>query len=164
MPVSFDQFGSDPASLPQFTGRPATFAFHRTFKPAAPKSYVVDGLLAKGEVSCWFGEPGATKSALALDVACHVAGGLPWMGRGAGLYNPPHKYPNGDIDPEQWLATSVLYVALERAPQVQRRVEAFTDEHGLRTPLNIAIWEGPLDFVNDESDRLSQIVEQAGSR
>lgn len=159
MPVNFDSFTCDPNELPRFIGKPASFAFHRTFEPIAPKQFVVDGLLAKGEVSCWFGEPGATKSALALDIACHVAGGIPWMGRNAGLRHPGHTFPNGESYPEYWGATSVLYVALERGPQVQRRIEAFTDEHGLQRPLQIALWNGPLDFVNDDSDRLSQIVE-----
>jgi hypothetical protein len=156
MPVNTDYFG-DRASAPVFTGPEAQFSFHRTFAPVQPKDYVVDRLLARGEVSCWFGEPGATKSALALDIACHVAGGLPWMGRGAGTYIPPHEFA-GEKHEGWWAPTSVLYVALERGQQVQRRIEAFSDEHSLQKPLEVAVWQGPLDFVSDESDRLSQIV------
>jgi RecA-family ATPase len=160
MPVKFDCFSDDPNAIPRYAGKPASFSFHRTFEPIAPKDYVLDGLLAKGEVSCWFGEPGATKSAVVTDIACHVAGGIPWMGRNAGMRMGAHTYPDGETAPEEWFPTSVLYVALERGPQVQRRIEAFTDEHDLQEPLKIAIWNGPLDFVNDDSDRLTQIVQQ----
>ncbi|KFL30985.1 hypothetical protein JP75_11570 [Devosia riboflavina] len=159
MPLDVDYFTHDTNALPILTGKPAKFAFHRTFEPIKPKDFVIDGLLAKGEVSCWFGEPGATKSALALGIACHVAGGIPWMGRPTGVRVPAHRYPSGEIDPEHWRPSSVLYVALERGAQVQRRIEAFTDEHDLQQPLKIAVWNGPLDFVGDESDRLSQIVD-----
>lgn len=129
------------------------FRFHRTFGNIPPKNYIVDGFLAKGEVSCFFGEPGATKSTIALDIACHVASGLPWMGRGAGMYCEANA-----TEPEEWLRGDVLYIALERADQVQRRVEAFTDEHNLQEPMRLAIYDGDLDFIGDDSDRLSQIV------
>lgn len=138
----------------------SSFRFHRTFGEIPPKKFVVDGFLARGEVSCFFGEPGATKSSLALDIACHVAGGMPWMGRGAGTLLSAGVY-RGEHLAEDWCPGNVLYVALERADQVQRRVEAFTDEYDLPKPLSLAIYDGELDFVGDVSDRLTQIVEQA---
>ncbi|MDH2091112.1 helicase RepA family protein [Rhizobium pusense] len=142
------------SSKPSFThNEEARFRFHRTFGAIPPKHYVVDGFLAKGEVSCFFGEPGATKSTIALDIACHVASGLPWMGRGTGFYAEANS-----TEPAEWLKADVLYVALERADQVQRRVEAFTDEYGLNEPMRLAIYDGDLDFVGDASDRLTQIV------
>lgn len=146
-----DWFGAD---QPKFASNTTSkFRFHRTFGNIPPKNYIVDGFLAKGEVSCFFGEPGATKSTIALDIACHVASGLPWMGRGAGMYDPPNS-----LEPEAWFPADVLYIALERADQVQRRVEAFTDEHDLKEPMRLAIYDGDLDFIGDDSDRLSQIV------
>ncbi len=152
---NIDWFSSD---VPKFNRQqPAKIAFHRTFEEVKPKEYVIDGFLAKGETSCVFGEPGATKSAFVADIACHVAGGLSWMGRGAGVYDPPHEL-RGEMQPEQWFPGSVLYVALERGGQVQRRVEAFSKDRNLQEPLNLAIHPGPLDFVGDDSDRLTQIV------
>lgn len=163
MPVNFDPFTRDPNGVPKTNGsRGAEFSFHRTFGEIAPRNFILEGTLAKGETSCWFGEPGATKGAVAADIACHVAGGIPWMGRGAGLYQEQFTCQrSGNTYPEEWHPTSVLYVALERGAQVQRRIDAFTDEHNLQKPLNLAIWEGPLDFVNDDDDRLTQIVELA---
>lgn len=146
-----DWFGTD---QPKFAANTTSkFRFHRTFGSIPPKNYIVDDFLAKGEVSCFFGEPGATKSTIALDIACHVASGLPWMGRGAGMYDPPNS-----LEPEAWFPADVLYIALERADQVQRRVEAFTDEHDLKEPMRLAIYDGDLDFIGDDSDRLAQIV------
>jgi hypothetical protein len=132
----------------------ARFSYQRSFEPLPPKEYVVDGFLARGEVSCFFGEPGASKGALAVDIACRVGGGLPWMGRGAG--DSPHYSDK----PEDWLPTGVLYVALERAQQVQRRVEAFAKVHEdyLAGGLDLAIWDGPLDLVGGEPDVLADIV------
>lgn len=142
------------SNKPSFThNAEAQFRFHRTFGAIPPKDYLVDGFLAKGEVSCFFGEPGATKSTIALDIACHVASGRPWMGRGAGMYCEAYR----DFAPT-WLPADVVYIALERADQVQRRVEAFTDEHDLKKPMRLAIYDGELDFVGDDSDRLTQIV------
>lgn len=146
-----DWFGAD---QPKFASNTTSkFRFHRTFGNIPPKNYIVDGFLAKGEVSCFFGEPGATKSTIALDIACHVASGRPWMGRGAGMYCEANS-----TQPAEWLRGDVLYIALERADQVQRRVEAFTDEHNLQEPMRLAIYDGDLDFIGDDSDRLSQIV------
>lgn len=153
-----DWFSSDVPRVDNRFGY--SFRFHRTFGDIPRKNFIVDGLLAKGEVSCWYGEPGATKSALATDIACHVAGGIPWMGRGSGLYDAPYTF-GGEQYPESWLPADVLYLALERADQVQRRVEAFTDEHELQKPLNLAVYDGDLDFVDDEHDRLTHIVMQA---
>ncbi len=146
-----DWFGTD---QPKFAANTTSkFRFHRTFGNIPPKNYIVDGFLAKGEVSCFFGEPGATKSTIALDIACHVASGRPWMSRGAGMYCEANS-----TEPAEWLRGDVLYIALERADQVQRRVEAFTDEHELKEPMRLAIYDGDLDFIGDDSDRLSQIV------
>lgn len=134
---------------PPRIGKEPPLTFHRNFEAIKPKKYVVDGFLAEGEVSCFFGEPGATNGTIAVDIACHVASGLPWMGRKAGeiLDAVDRRYFKHDA-----LPTGVLYIALERAAQVQRRVEAFTDEHGLKQPMNLAIWSGPLDLVGSEND------------
>lgn len=144
-------FSKDPPRL----GHPPPLTFHRDFKALAPKAYVVDDFLAAGEVSCFFGEPGATKGTIAVDIACHVAAGRSWMGRGAGVILD-------DFDRKYFAKTcmpvGVLYIALERASQVQRRVEAFTDEYQLDEPLDLAIWSGPLDLVGSENDDILTAV------
>ena len=45
------------------------------------KEWLVHHLLAVGELSTFYGEPGSGKSVLAEDIALHVAAGRPWFGR-----------------------------------------------------------------------------------
>lgn len=144
-------FSRDPPRL----GVEPPLTFHRHFTAIQPKRYVVDGFLAEGEVSCFFGEPGATKGTIAVDIACHVATGMLWMGRLAGSALEPweRRALGREVSP-----AGVLYIALERAAQVQRRIEAFTDEHGLAGPLDLAIWSGPLDLVGSENDDILSAV------
>ena len=107
-----------------------------------PKFWIATGLLAAGELSAVFGEPGAGKSALAVDIACRVASGIDWHGRATGAYN-------------------VVYVAAERKEQVRRRVDAFCVEHGIAGRLdNLAIYGGPID-LSESSSQLRAIVRAA---
>ena len=92
------------------------------------KQWLVHHLLAVGELSAFYGEPGSGKSVLAQDIGLHLAAGLPWFGR-------------------QVKQCAVLYVALERAAVVARRALAFGIEHNLtaeRLPFRMV--RGPLDF------------------
>lgn len=92
------------------------------------KTWLVHHLLAVGELSAFYGEPGSGKSVLAQDIGLHLAAGLPWFGR-------------------QVRPSAVLYIALERAAVVARRALAFGIEHNLvaeRLPFRMV--RGPLDF------------------
>ena len=80
-----------------------------------PKDLVVEDFLGVGEVSCWYGEPGAAKSVLIEDLGLHVAAARAWHNRAVAQ-------------------GAVLYIALERAHVVKRRAAAFKikhDAHGL---------------------------------
>ena len=79
------------------------------------KRWIVHHLLAAGETSVWYGEPGSGKSVLIEDLGLHVAAGRTWHGR-------------------QVSQGAVLYVALERAAVVARRAIAF----GMRARLSRA--------------------------
>jgi AAA domain len=93
------------------------------------KRWLVHHLLAIGEVSVPYGEPGSGKSVLAEDIGLHVAAGMDWHGR-------------------KVLRSAVLYVALERAAVVARRALAFGIEHGLvAAALPFKMIRGPLDFA-----------------
>ena len=46
-----------------------------------PAVYIVDQLIEAASVTVAVGDPGIGKSMAKLDMVCHVAGGLPWMGR-----------------------------------------------------------------------------------
>jgi RecA-family ATPase len=100
------------------------------------KIWLVHHLLAVGETSVFYGEPGSGKSVLAEDIGLHIAAGLKWHGR-----------------PVKQMA--VLYVALERANVVARRALAFAREHNLeRARLPFTMVRGPLDFRDPGVARL----------
>jgi len=95
---------------------------------ASRKVWLVHHLLAAGEVSVWYGEPGSGKSVGLEDLGLHVAAGRIWHGR-------------------QVKRCAVLLVALERAAVVERRAIAWGLEHGLsRERLPFKVIRGPLDF------------------
>lgn len=50
-------------------------------QPQPPTPWVVEDLLVAGGLSILFGESGAKKTWMALDLVCAVAGGQPWLGR-----------------------------------------------------------------------------------
>lgn len=92
---------------------------YRDLDPAPRKDWVIADFLGAAELSCIAAAPGSGKSALATDMAGHVAAGRPWFGR--------HVKGGG-----------VLYVAAERAALVERQFTAFRLHHGfLHLPLGI---------------------------
>ncbi|MEY9136003.1 RecA-family ATPase [Bradyrhizobium diazoefficiens] len=70
------------------------------------KSWLIKGILARGETSAWIAPPGAMKSALLAEAAICVGAGLDW-----------HGYRNKG-------AAGVLYFAIERSDLVKRRLRA----------------------------------------
>jgi len=95
---------------------------------ASRKVWLAHHLLAIGEISVWYGEPGSGKSAGLEDLGLHIAAGRIWHGR-------------------QVKRSAVLYVALERAAVVERRALAWGLEHGrARERLPFKVIRGPLDF------------------
>jgi hypothetical protein len=100
------------------------------------KRWLVHHLLAIGEVSVPYGEPGSGKSVLAEDIGLHVAAGMDWHDRTV-------------------KQSAVLYVALERAGVVARRALAFAKEHNLeQARLPFTMVRGPLDFRDPNVARL----------
>jgi|GEM_PF-3479312 len=82
-----------------------------------PRQMLVDDLLACRSTAFMYGEAGAGKSFAALDLALHVAAGLPWHGRGV------RQGP-------------VTYFAGEGADGLGQRIESWMAHHGLtRTDL-----------------------------
>lgn len=85
------------------------------------KSWIIKGILARGETSAWIAPPGAMKSALMAEAAICVGAGLDW-----------HGYRNKG-------AAGVVYFAIERADLVKRRLRAHRERLGLKgTPICVS--------------------------
>ena len=82
--------------------------------------YLVKGLLQRRSYAEMFGAPGAGKTFVALDLAYHVAAGLPWM---------THKVHAGPV----------LYLAYEGTGGMVKRAQALRQKYGQEdVPLYIA--------------------------
>lgn len=116
-----------PATNPAPLARPKFgFTLYDDIELAQRKTWLVRDFLGAGEMSCMFGPPGSGKSVLATDLAAHVAAGREWFGR---------RVTQG----------GVLYVALERAALVKRRLAAFRKHHGVEE-IPLAVLSGQIDL------------------
>lgn len=141
---------TEPAPFPKARARPTLTMTRFADFPSEPrKDWLVQGLLGAAEMSCIFGAPGSGKSALATDLAAHVACGSHWFGR---------RVTGG----------GVLYVAAERAALVQRRLTAFGRHHGV-ADMSLAIVSGAVDLrgsvaqAHEVIGHASVLREEAGS-
>jgi RecA-family ATPase len=85
-----------------------------------PKVWVIKGVIARGETSSWVAPPGKGKSALLTDISVHAAGGLNWC-----EYRTKER-------------CGVLYIALERADLVKRRLAAYAMRGHSNLPIAVA--------------------------
>jgi hypothetical protein len=102
-------------SITKGSALPFKLEMYSAIDPTTRKDWVVRDFLRRGEFSAWYGRPGAGKSVIVGDLACHVAAGWDWFG---------HKVQGGPV----------LYIAAERAAVVKRRFAAFRQEHQGRRP------------------------------
>ena len=116
------------------------FTLYRDIELEPRKLWLVHDYLGAGELSCIFGPPGSGKSVLAGDLAAHVAAGRFWFGR---------RVQQG----------GVLYVAIERAPLVKRRLAAFRTHHAV-DEIPLAVASGHVD-LRTSSESAEEIVEHA---
>lgn len=107
---------------------------------AAPKEWVVEGLLGAGEVSGLVAPPTAGKSALALDLAATIAAGRDWFER--------------KVSPG-----AALYFAPERGVVTLRRLKAFEIFHKVRG-LPVGVVRDRIDLLhgNDDAERVLAAV------
>lgn len=99
---------------------------------------LVDGLLGTTGFSVLYGESGAGKTFVAIDLACHVAAGLPWRGM--------------DVEPG-----IVVYVAAEAPESVKRRLWAWKAHHGVDR-LPVMVVQSAVDLLNGDADALVALV------
>jgi hypothetical protein len=98
-------------------------------------NYIVKGLINPGELSVWYGPPGAGKSFLLPYLTYRVALGLPLLGR-------------------RVKKTVVLYVVLEAANGFERRLAALKDTYGeaenfkrITQPVNLHSAQADVDGI-----------------
>ena len=83
-------------------------------------NWLVRGYLERNSLAAFFGDSEAGKSFLMVDLACHIAHGLPWCGKKVNQ-------------------SPVLYIAGEGGSGLRRRFKAWHEYHGLPVTDNIAI-------------------------
>jgi hypothetical protein len=121
------------AAQPKSNGRILPGTEFADLSTSSRKVWLVHHLLAIGEISVWYGEPGSGKSVGIEDLGLHVAVGRTWHQR-------------------QVKQCAVLYVALERAGVVERRALAWGIEYDLtREQLPFKVIRGPLDFRDPQT-------------
>lgn len=126
---------SKPAAANDNTQSPAkldswgklTFTWFDDIGTEAKKETVVKGMLTAGEFTMISGLPGTGKSVIVTDLACHIAAGMPWMGK---------KVKQG----------LVVYVAAERKKLTERRMLAFRKKHGVKD-LPLLVLGGLIDMT-----------------
>lgn len=105
-------------------------------------TYLVKGLWFEGQLSCVYGQPGASKTFFALDVALHIALGRSWFG----------------CDVKQGI---VVYIALEGISGIRKRAEAACKHHNVDlSSLPIVFADGTMNLVTDKG-LPAQIAEEA---
>jgi hypothetical protein len=124
----------------KFAKKPLRFTLFADIDPAPRKVFLVEGIIGVNETSGFAGAPGSGKSVLAGDLACHVAGAMPWLGR---------RVHQG----------AVLYVAAERAKLTERRFAAFR-EHYQINDLPLAVIAGSVDFLSN-GEHVDEIAARA---
>lgn len=97
----------------------------------SPAKYVIDGWLPEGFFSDFFGEPGAKKTFLILDMLLHICAGLPWHG---------HTVSRG----------AALLFEGEGLEQLQARAEAWQEFHDRPELEPFGALSSPLDMTTPE--------------
>lgn len=110
------------------------------------KTWIIRDVWAAGEFSYIAAVPGAGKSVITGDAACHIAAGMDdWHGH--------------DIDNPGF----VLYFAAERARLVRRRIRAWLKYHGIDSDIPLMVVDAPISLTSEtfeDADSIIAIVSQ----
>jgi len=117
--------------------------FLRTMPPV---EFVVDGLLTRHGLAVIYGEPGAGKSFLAIDLALSIAYGTSWHGNGV---------ERG----------AVLYIAGEGVGGMGKRVKAWQSHYGVQEDAPFYVLPTAVRFRDEEDiERLLRTIDNLGVR
>lgn len=107
-----------------------------------PPDELVEGILTSGDLSMLYGDSNCGKTFLAIDLACAIALGIPWMGR--------HTEPG-----------LVVYLAAESPASLRSRLHAYQKHYNVRVE-NFAIVQSPIDLFdsNADTDAVITVVRQ----
>ncbi len=97
-----------------------------------PPDELVEGVITVGASSILYGDSNSGKTFAAIDMACAVARGVPWMGR-------------------QTEPGLVVYLAAESPASVRSRLQAYQHYHGAKVP-DFAIVANPVDLFASDAD------------
>jgi len=113
---------------------PLPLLYYCEIAPALDAVDFVESLLIDGAMSVIYGESGCGKTFFALDLALHVAAGIPWRGR--------------EVD-----RRGVLYLALEGSHGIKNRVAAFKLAHMANcADLSFAVVPVALNLLDPAAD------------
>lgn len=115
-----------------------SFQTFAEFGEQEPKEWLIEGVIALGEDSTWFGRDGQGKSTLIDDIAIHAASRRDWRG---------HKFAPGN-EPYEVYSNGVLIFATERAALHRRRLEAYKKRDNLPDNLPIAVCDEPVNLCD----------------
>ncbi|AGT12952.1 DNA primase/helicase [Mycobacterium phage KayaCho] len=103
-----------------------------------PPEFIIDGLLEHGGLTSIIGTPGAGKSTVALDMACHIATGKRWQGRVT-------------------FKTPVLYLPGEGLSGAVQRIRAWEDAHQMDLGDDLLLGNGII-LVNAMNEAWGEIA------
>lgn len=101
-------------------------------EPALADSYLIKGVLAAGAMSVIYGPSNSGKTFFALDLAYHIAAGMPWRGL-------------------RVTAAGVLYLAAEGGRGVANRIAALKEANGI-LGIPLALRRAGMDLLRDGAD------------
>lgn len=137
--VDWDEFDKDSDFYQQIKSH---FSIHSRNGGGRPKNWLIPRWIGTRDVTVIFGPSESGKSVFAIDAACRLAAGMDLDGN-------PLPY-----------ARNVLYIAAERADQVDRRIDAFVKHHQGEDFPNLIVYRGPIDLTQPHI--LRAIVRAAG--
>jgi AAA domain len=123
----------------------------------APKTWVIEGVIALDEDSSWWGPSGGLKSNAMAELGMCIAAGRDWRG---------HKFNHAEeIDPDIGVNyeehRGVIIFATERAKLTRRRLEAYRQRENLPADIPICVVDEPINFMDPNCvNQISDTIEQ----